>query len=115
MNINENVARGAAWLDAHVPGWFDRVDLDILNMTSSDLCIFGQVFDTGHDPDMETGFEVGMGRLMPSLGFERTWEPMTNRMFWELAEGHGLFLPLGDDDATLIPPWTEIIMARRSA
>lgn len=40
----ENVARGAAWLDVEQPDWLNRVDLDRLYMSSSVDCIAGQVF-----------------------------------------------------------------------
>lgn len=40
----ERVARGAAWLDANVPGWETRIDLYEFDISSACKCVFGQVF-----------------------------------------------------------------------
>jgi hypothetical protein len=42
--IAERVARGAALLDARVPGWVDKVNEDTLNIRSMGDCVLGQVF-----------------------------------------------------------------------
>lgn len=46
-------------LDAVVPGWYDRVDLDLLAMATTRRCVFGQVF--GHHA-------TGLDRLLAYRG-----------------------------------------------
>lgn len=43
----ERVAAGAALLDTKVPGWRDRIDMDILDLDSTVCCIIGQLSDRG--------------------------------------------------------------------
>lgn len=38
------VERGMAWLDAHVPGWLDRIDMETLDIGDCDRCVLGQLF-----------------------------------------------------------------------
>jgi len=40
----ERAAAGAAYFDALQPGWFEDVNLDILDMSQADACVSGQVF-----------------------------------------------------------------------
>lgn len=40
----KKAARGARWLDRHVPGWHDRINIGMLDPTSNTNCVFGQVF-----------------------------------------------------------------------
>lgn len=39
----ERVTRGMALLDAHVPGWEERIDLSMLNIASACNCVCGQL------------------------------------------------------------------------
>lgn len=43
--LNERVKRGAALLDLKVPGWRHMIDDQRLNMSSTEDCILGQLFD----------------------------------------------------------------------
>ncbi|MEV4575901.1 hypothetical protein AB0K16_21915 [Nonomuraea jabiensis] len=43
-NFSERVAAGAALLDKKTPGWYQDIDLGILDLYSTDDCILGQVF-----------------------------------------------------------------------
>lgn len=54
----KSVNRGVALLDAHVPGWYNQVDVSILNLHSSINCVLGQVY--GH-----FGRALPVFRLMP--------------------------------------------------
>lgn len=50
MTTDELVNAAAAFLDERLPGWWQRVNVDMLHMTSMDLCVLGQlygVFTTG--------------------------------------------------------------------
>lgn len=55
QQAEEIVAAGGKWLDAHGPvDWWDRVDLDRLDIALSDDCVLGQAFR-----DRATGGENG--------------------------------------------------------
>jgi hypothetical protein len=40
---------GARILDRYMPGWWDMVDTDMLDMNSMEWCIAGQLFKTRND------------------------------------------------------------------
>ena len=44
MTVEERVARGAALLDEKMPGWYKRIDLGSLHMSSCHACILGQLY-----------------------------------------------------------------------
>ena len=67
-------ARGAQWMDANVPGWEKKVDIDCLTMGSPKFCVIGQQHDPYHDHDY-TNFvdKHGLGYTeQVELGFEVT-------------------------------------------
>jgi hypothetical protein len=39
----EEVKRGADWLDKHEPGWENRVNVGTLDVLSVDKCVLGQI------------------------------------------------------------------------
>jgi hypothetical protein len=43
------VAEAADWYDTNYPGWWERVDLGLLNLWSAESCIAGQVLPGGWD------------------------------------------------------------------
>jgi len=45
-DVQERVARGAAWLDENRPGWRDAISLQELDMRSGCDCVLGQVYAT---------------------------------------------------------------------
>lgn len=45
-DIQARAARGAVKCDEHQPDWWQRIDVDRLNMASCTLCIIGQSFQT---------------------------------------------------------------------
>lgn len=47
--IEAHVADAACVLDEHKPGWYESVDLSILDMASCTNCILGQVFGGERD------------------------------------------------------------------
>lgn len=78
-DLDAKVARGIALLDDRMPGWRQRIDLDLLDMSSCDFCILGQLFG-----DYDDGFvALGLDRGCP-YGFDdededylelaRTWD-----------------------------------------
>lgn len=63
---------GAAWLDENEPGWADRIDLSILEM--SDTCIMVQLFGSWFSrPDHLRSYTMSGGWSIPVsavLGFD---------------------------------------------
>lgn len=56
--------KGARWLDKHHPGWFEKIDLRLLRLQNTRMCILGQCFGefwaaltqiTGEDEGGERG------------------------------------------------------------
>lgn len=45
--ISQTVAAGAQLLDEKIPDWYQRIDLDTLNMADPCNCICGQLSDDG--------------------------------------------------------------------
>jgi hypothetical protein len=45
--FEEQIARGADWLDEQKPGWELMIDLSSLDLTDPCLCVLGQVFNHG--------------------------------------------------------------------
>jgi|SRR4051812_20165352 len=103
----EMVAAGGRWLDVRGPayGWLDRVDLDRLDIRSSDDCVLGQVF-RDRSPG-ETGYAWACRMLPPRTGTARLTEM-------------GFFYPYEDPEdyahgcATLTEAWRYYITARRA-
>jgi hypothetical protein len=42
------VCRGVRFLDEHVPGWEHEIDLDTLDLDSTERCVLGQLWLAGH-------------------------------------------------------------------
>lgn len=43
LDIEQRVDRGARLLDQHLPGWYERINVDALQMQNSCRCILGQL------------------------------------------------------------------------
>lgn len=72
MTIKERVKRGAKWLDKHQSGWYNRIDLDELDLADDQVCIVGQLTQhnegygivrdfIGHDWTADRGFTAHYG------------------------------------------------------
>lgn len=61
------VERGAAWLDENVPGWWEWIQVERLDLRQCDLCICGQLLAT-LELDQEISHFLGM--MEPSYGFD---------------------------------------------
>jgi hypothetical protein len=97
--VAERVARGAALLDETVPGWDQRIDLDLLDVDCCERCILGQLFAS-----QATAWPVsrGFGAGTVALGIDDT----------EIEE-------LGFDDtsmtvAEVTAEWRRVITGRRA-
>ena len=85
------VKNGATFLDATVPGWYKKIDLEILEISSTCCCIIGQLFDDYckgtqalsivHDT-IELGFSLQSNAgLIPCL-----WEKLTEAWKQEIRQ-----------------------------
>lgn len=43
LEIDKFVSEGAQWMDENRPGWYERINLDELDMRRGDRCILGQI------------------------------------------------------------------------
>lgn len=58
----EQVQRGAAWLDEHaLEGWRDRIDLGKLDIDNQNRCILGQLWGDYFTALRQTEFPMGLG------------------------------------------------------
>ncbi len=42
--LEKKVERGIKWLDKVKPGWHKKINLEVLNLNNSSVCVCGQVF-----------------------------------------------------------------------
>jgi len=59
MTLQDNVRKGATWLDGFAPGWESKIDLSTLDLHSSVRCVAGQALNTGD----QSGYGVMMEAL----------------------------------------------------
>ena len=98
--IAERAARGAALLDEHKPGWWERIDLDTLALESPCRCILGQLWSAEHPDDP---YEIALDELDlhdkdEDFGFDKYSGPGS----WS-------------EYALLTDAWHALIEARRAA
>lgn len=109
--VEVRVARGAALLDAEVPGWWERVRVLRLDMGSTCRCVLGQVFD-GEGAD---GFYAGSRRLRP---FVPNWAPVALGFDTSSIDDDGEDVSEDAYEAdyrALQAEWTRVIESRRVA
>jgi hypothetical protein len=100
--IAERVARGAALLDEREPGWWERIDLGRLDLSSPCRCVLGQLNTDLDRPYFPKWTDI-LERFGVGLRDEFT---------------HGFNVGGGGTDAqfaNLTAAWRELIEARRSA
>lgn len=75
----ERAAKGAAFLDEKVPGWFRRVKIRPLDLGDECRCVLGQLWEgdsSGVNPYMDQakklGISVNSTRGAVALGFDRS-------------------------------------------
>lgn len=56
--LQSRVARGVKFLNAVAPGWQKKINLDKLNLASTECCVVGQVFTTRFQASMDA---LGIG------------------------------------------------------
>lgn len=50
--MEDTVIKSASFLDARFPGWERRIDLNVLNIWDSQLCVLGQLADSMSEAEM---------------------------------------------------------------
>ncbi len=104
--IAECVAKGAALLDEKVPGWRERIDLDMLDTVSPYGCVLGQLFE---ENDSLFGFRAGYWPGLRALGIPES--PVTEpAAFGFAAETSAI-----RDYRALDDEWKRVITERRTA
>lgn len=80
-----HVEKGAAWLDENCPGWISKVVPDDLQLSSSDLCVCGQLFGGFSERPVEVydaetyGFQVHQDVIACGRTESKGW------WYWEWA------------------------------
>lgn len=107
LTVEERVENGAKLLDEECPGWFERIEVDDLDIKSYPYCVLGQL---GKE---ETGEEVGYfayRHMARKLGFSDHWEEVRNGFMLDLNEGEeGLMFEAGP---VLTNEWLKQIRSR---
>jgi hypothetical protein len=110
--IAERVAAGAAFLDEREPGWWERINLDELDLHSACRCVLGQLAtDLGY---VETGWGNILGRFELRRwrwSYEFDGLPDTDVACGFNAGGN----QAQEEYAALTAEWKRVIEARRSA
>lgn len=110
LSYKTRVANGAKVLDEICPDWFEKVDVETLDITSGSNCILGQVFDD---------WMIGSEKIAEHYG----WDYFPAR-FWQSAHGFQSTAQeagcWSDDDynksmAWLAKRWVQEIAARKAA
>ena len=141
-NEQKAVRRGARMLDKIEPGWFNRIDLDTFDLSSSCLCVLGQMFEPevhamgadgaydfvaecyDDDPDFNPDWEHEWGYTAGDVqdGFGDRWgvvRAIRVKLIEKSPTYYGFLEGYDDDDGSrlrysaLSPFWIEEIEARR--
>jgi hypothetical protein len=98
--IAGRVAKGAAFLDEREPGWWQRIDLDTLDLMAPCLCVLGQLATSLPEPTW--------GGICVHFGLE-PWRQQVDDLGFNTA---GAGTPL--QYANLTAVWRRLIEARRA-
>lgn len=66
MKIANRIEAGAKLLDENYPGWANKIDLDLLNLSRCDDCVLGQLHPRAHHP-----FQRGLKKI--GVNYEDAW------------------------------------------
>lgn len=108
--IAERVAAGAAFLDAREPGWWQRIDLDTLDLQAPCRCVLGQLATHLDDYDDDWSWQNVTARYGLLVWFW-SWEANGDRAT-DLEYGFNANpdIEAYDDVAA---EWKRVILARR--
>jgi hypothetical protein len=59
----KTVERGAALLDERLPGWYEKIDLDKLDLASCENCVLGQLHGRKYERLRHRRYYRGLDRL----------------------------------------------------
>lgn len=115
--VEARVERGTESLDNTMPGWWEKVDLSTLDISSCSRCVLGQVFKT-HVKDWQNAFNYGRDVLCEGShqtavadGFSaRYWSDLGD----DVSDVEGVAV-LHDEWAQLHTAWHHVIEARQEA
>lgn len=102
--IPERVARGVALLDEKHPGWWERIDVDRLNLRSGCNCVLGQTWD-GDYAGSSTAYMHHLDALLP----EESYRDYEFGFDAEAEDGE----EQDDEYDALTAEWRRVILARR--
>lgn len=116
--VAERVAAGAEFLDQREPGWWQRIDLDRLEMRRSCACVLGQLSTDLTDDGREHWAEI-----TERYGLRREWQSLpvpTDASYGFNAFSEGAFSEGAERDIraeykALAAAWKRVITERRSA
>jgi hypothetical protein len=102
--IDDRVAAGSAWLDANRPGWWQRINLDTLDLGDPCRCVLGQEYGDYFDAPNEAVGDIG------DASIERGYDVLDE---WSIPgrTEHTVSEELADLNAA----WRTLIQARRNA
>jgi hypothetical protein len=84
QELQERVERGVALLDAHYPGWRDKIWADGLEMDTCSNCVLGQLYDCSFINGLRT-LEINSGYAW-CYGFDLADEEKQDDMLWSTLE-----------------------------
>jgi len=96
MNLETKVAKGAVLLDGIDPEWFDKIELEDLDMMECKFCILGQLYG-----DYESGLH--------EIGFHYDQKGHARRFDY----GFSTSFSEGGSHRELTEPWKQEILNRR--
>lgn len=128
-STDAKVARGAAWLDRHIPGWWEepdgvakRIDMDLLDVSHCSECLIGQLiglFWTEQTRAAIAKLEPALN--VPNLGYDNPSGPGQWQVYYDWADQHGFSVEYVPSGLTiplqfreLDVAWKKLIIERRS-
>jgi len=105
-DLNTRIERGAAFLDGREPGWWQRIDLETLDLDESCRCVLGQLATDLGDPERGV-----WPRVCDQFGVRATgWDNDDNGRARDIDLG---FITDGEYVEELTAAWRALIEARR--
>lgn len=98
LNLEKCVKQGAKLLDKKLPGWFSKIKVNRLKMSSNKMCIIGQLYDG----DAWDGIE--------KISAIKGDTPQNQDAY---AEKHGFFADNPAANASLVELWEKEIDTRK--
>jgi hypothetical protein len=104
QDARERAARGVAYLDAHTPGWADRIDVGRLDMGRHCFCVLGQLHGQ---------FSPAVEAAWPSAPFAQSIAHGFLAVGMDMGSIDEIEQSIGDEYRTLQDEWVRVIADRR--